>query len=190
MLGDAKGATWPTDEAGYFQKIGWLHAPAADKGGEPKNLSHPIVYIVNPKSQQRPARGDARRLRHAALLQHPARGRLGAHRRSSTAQASMPAYKEAWYLKAATPMLARSTFIPNHPDFGRYNGILFKALAGRRDRRLSPEEAVEFLEDELSNELGDNLKVVELRLNADGAGGHCARAFARSTQAASADASA
>ena len=50
MLGDAKGATWPTDEAGYFQKIGWIHAPAAEKGGEPKNLSHPIVYVVNPKS--------------------------------------------------------------------------------------------------------------------------------------------
>ncbi len=50
MLGDAKGATWPTDEAGYFHKIGWIHAPAAEKGGEPKNLSHPIVYVVNPKS--------------------------------------------------------------------------------------------------------------------------------------------
>jgi hypothetical protein len=50
MLGDAKGATWPTDEAGYFHKIGWIHAPAAAKGGQPANLSHPIVYVVNPKS--------------------------------------------------------------------------------------------------------------------------------------------
>ena len=45
-----RAATWPTDEAGYFKKIGWIHAPAAEKGGEPKNLSHPIVYVVNPKS--------------------------------------------------------------------------------------------------------------------------------------------
>ena len=67
----------------------------------------------------------------------------------------MPDYKDAWYLDAATPMLARSTFIPNHPDFGRYNGILFKALQGVETQRLSPEEAIEFLEDEMANELGD-----------------------------------
>ncbi len=73
----------------------------------------------------------------------------------------MPAYQEAWYLNAATPMLARSTFIPNHPDFGRYNGILFKALQGVETQRLSPEEAIQFLEDELTNELGDKLMVVD-----------------------------
>ena len=73
----------------------------------------------------------------------------------------MPAYKEAWYLAAATPMLARSTFIPNHPDFGRYNGILFKALQGVETGRLSPDEAIEFLEDELTNELGDKVMVVD-----------------------------
>ena len=54
-----------------------------------------------------------------------------------------------------------STFIPNHPDFGRYNGILFKALQGVETGRLSPDEAIEFLEDELSTELGDRLKVVD-----------------------------
>ena len=49
QLGDAKGATWPTDEEGYFEKIGWIHAPAPEAGGEPANLSHPIVYVVNPQ---------------------------------------------------------------------------------------------------------------------------------------------
>jgi inositol-phosphate transport system substrate-binding protein len=73
----------------------------------------------------------------------------------------MPDYINAWYLQAATPMLARSTFIPNHPEFGRYNGILFKALEGVETGRLSPEEAIEFLEDEMTNELGDSVLVVE-----------------------------
>ena len=50
-------------------------------------------------------------------------------------------------------MLARSTFIPNHPDFGRYNGILFKALQGVETGRLTPDEAIDFLEDEMTNEL-------------------------------------
>ena len=161
MLGDAKGATWPTDEAGYFKKIGWIHAPAADKGGEPKNLSHPIVYVVNPKSRARRARRHARRLRDAALLQHPACGDDRRTRRSLNGERSMPDYEDAWYLAAATPMLARSTFIPNHPDFGRYNGILFKALQGVETGRLTPDEAIDFLEDEMTNELGDKLKVVD-----------------------------
>jgi inositol-phosphate transport system substrate-binding protein len=160
MLGDAKGATWPTDEAGYFQKIGWIHAPAAEKNGEPKNLSHPIVYVVNPQSPN--AQIAAMLVAYATLPYYNVQHAVGsAHTAVFNGASAMPAYKEAWYLNAATPMLARSTFIPNHPDFGRYNGILFKALQGVETQRLSPEEAVQFLEDELSNELGDKLMIVD-----------------------------
>jgi inositol-phosphate transport system substrate-binding protein len=51
QLGEAMGGTWPNDEQGYFNKIGWIPAPAAEQGGEPTNLSHPIVYVVNPQSE-------------------------------------------------------------------------------------------------------------------------------------------
>ena len=84
-----------------------------------------------------------------------------AHTAILNGQRSMPDYEAAWYLQAATPMLARTTFIPNNPDFGRYNGILFKALQGVETGRLSPDDAIDFLEDELCNELKDNLKVVD-----------------------------
>ncbi|MFO1035830.1 MAG: extracellular solute-binding protein [Geminicoccaceae bacterium] len=160
QLGDAKGATWPTDKEGYMKKIGWFHAPAADKGGEPKNLSHPIVYVVNPKSEH--AQLTAMLVAYASLpyfnTQHAV---TTAHMAISNGQRSMPDYEAAWYLQAASPMQARTTFIPNSPDFGRYNGILFKALQGVETGRLSPDEAVNFLEDEMSNELKDNLKVVD-----------------------------
>jgi inositol-phosphate transport system substrate-binding protein len=160
QLGDAKGATWPTDADGYFRKIGWTHAPAAEKRGEPKNLSHPIVYVVNPRSER--ARLAAQLVAYATLPYYNTRHAVGsAHTGILHGQLSMPDYQRAWYLQAATPMLARTTFIPNHPDFGRYNGILFKALQGVETGRLSAEEGVDFLEDELSNELGDKLKVVD-----------------------------
>ncbi len=160
MLGDAKGATWPTDEAGYFHKIGWLHAPAADKGGEAKNLSHPIVYIVNPQSKH--ADLAAMLVAYATLPYYNVQHAVGsAHLGITNAEASMPAYKEAWYLADAQPMLARSTFIPNHPDFGRYNGILFKALEGVETGRLTPDEAIDFLVDEMTSELGDSVMVVD-----------------------------
>jgi inositol-phosphate transport system substrate-binding protein len=160
QLGDAAGAVWPTDEEGYLRKIGWIHAPAGEKGGEPKNLSHPIVYVVNPQSDK--AELAAMLVAYATLpyynTQHAA---TTAHTGILHGQESMPAYVDAWYLRAATPMLARSTFMPNHPEFGRYNGLIFKALQGVETGRLSPEEAVQFLEDEATGELGDNLKVVD-----------------------------
>ena len=160
QLGDAKGATWPTDAAGYFHKIGWIHAPAPEKGGEPTNLSHPIVYVVNPQSQH--ADLAAMLVAYATLPYYNVQHAVGsAHTGVTYAETAMPAYQEAWYLQAASPMLARTTFMPNHPEFGRYNGILFKALQGVETGRLSPEEAIEFLEDELSNELGDQLRVVD-----------------------------
>lgn len=160
QLGDAKGATWPTDREGYFDKIGWIHAPAPEKGGEPTNLSHPIVYVVNPQSAN--AELAAMLVAFATLPYYNTQHAVGsAHTGITHGQGSMPAYQEAWYLQAASPMLERSTFMPNHPDFGRYNGLLFKALQGVETGRLTPEEAVMFLEDELSVELGDALKVVD-----------------------------
>jgi len=73
----------------------------------------------------------------------------------------MPDYVNAWYLQAAMPMLARSTFIPNHPDFGRYNGLLFKALQGVETGKLTPDQAIDFLEDEMTNELKSSVKIVD-----------------------------
>jgi inositol-phosphate transport system substrate-binding protein len=160
QIGDAKRVTWPNDRDWYFKKIGWLHAPAASKGGEPNNLSHPIVYIVNPKS----AHADlaAQLVAYATLPYYNTRHAVTtAHTGILNGQVSMPDYQKAWYLLAATPMLARATFIPNHPEFGRYNGVLFKAIQGVETGRLSPDDAIDFLEDELSNELGDSIEVVD-----------------------------
>lgn len=159
QLGDAKGNTWPKDAAGYFKKIGWIHAPAATKGGEPANLSHPIVYVVNPKSKN--AELAALLVAYASLPYYNTKhAATTAHTAITHGQKSMPDYESAWYLQAATPMLARSTFLPNHPEFGRYNAILFKALQGVETGRLTPAKAVEFLEDEMTNELKGHVKVV------------------------------
>jgi inositol-phosphate transport system substrate-binding protein len=160
QFGDAKGATWPSDEKGYFEKIGWFAAPAPEKGGEPSNLSHPIVYVVNPQSPH--ADLAAMLVAFATLPYYNVQHAVGsAHTGVTYGETAMPAYQEAWYLQAATPLLAHTTFIPNHPEFGRYNGILYKGLQGVETGRLSPKEAVDFLEDEMSNELGDDLKVVD-----------------------------
>ena len=158
QLGNAMGATWPTDEAGYFHKIGWLNAPSAVKGGKPTNLSHPIVYAVNPK-------GDHPDI--AALLvayatqpyfnvQHAV---ASAHMAITNAEAGLPQYKAQWALADAVPMLQYTSFIPNHPKFGIYNGILFQALQGVETGRLTPDSAIDFLTQELSNQLGSDVVI-------------------------------
>lgn len=160
MLGDAKGGNWPKDRAGYFKKIGWLHAPAAVKGGQPANLSHPIVYVVNPKSRH--AELAATLIAYATLPYFNTKHAVTtAHTAVTNGQRSMPDYANAWYLDAATPLLARSTFLPNHPEFGRYNGVLFKALQGVETGRLTPDKAIEFLEDEMQSELKGSVKIVD-----------------------------
>jgi inositol-phosphate transport system substrate-binding protein len=160
QIGDAKGNTWPKNAAGYFKKIGWIHAPAETKGGQPANLSHPIVYVVNPKSRN--AELAALLVAYASLPYYNTKhAATTAHTAITHGQKSMPQYENAWYLQAATPMLARSTFLPNHPDFGRYNSVLFKALQGVETGRLTPAKAVEFLEDEMTNELKNSVKVIK-----------------------------
>jgi inositol-phosphate transport system substrate-binding protein len=160
QIGDAKGNTWPKTAAGYFKKIGWIHAPAGAKGGQPANLSHPIVYVVNPKSKN--AELAALLVAYASLPYYNTKhAATTAHTAITHGQKSMPQYENAWYLQAATPMLARSTFLPNHPDFGRYNSVLFKALQGVETGRLTPAKAIEFLEDEMTNELKNSVKVIK-----------------------------
>ena len=160
QLGEAKGATWPKDRDGYFKKIGWILAPPAEKGGEPKNLSHPIVYVVNPKSKQ--AELAALIVAQATLPYYNTKHAVSSgHTAILHGQASMPAYADAWYLQEATKLLPWSAFIPNHPEFGRYNQLIFKALQGVETGRLEVDQAIEFLEEETARELEDQIKVLD-----------------------------
>jgi inositol-phosphate transport system substrate-binding protein len=160
QLGEAMGGTWPNDEQGYFNKIGWIPAPAAEQGGEPTNLSHPIVYVVNPQSEH--AQLAAQVVAVASLPYFNTQHAVGSyHTGILNGQRSMPDYEAIWPLAAASALIERSTFMPNHPDFGRYNGLLYTALQGVETGRLTPEEAIDFLTDELQGELGDELVVVD-----------------------------
>jgi len=160
QLGDARDNTWPTDPEGYFSKIGWIHAPAPEEGGEPANLSHPIVYVVNPQSEHAELAAQI-----VAVATLPYFNTLHAvdsyHTGILHGQASMPDYEAIWPLAAASDLLDRSTFMPNHPDFGHYNNLLFTALQGVETGRLTPEEAIAFLEDEMQIEIGDEVIIVE-----------------------------
>ncbi len=147
-------------EEEYFHKIGWLHSPAAEEGGRPANLSHPIVYVVNPNSEN----ADLAALLVAIASQgyfNTPHAVTTNHTPINFGQASMPRFiEEGWALRAGTPMLEYSTFMPNHTRIGEFNAIIYKGIQGVQTGRLSPEEAAVFTVDELQSELGDDVVIL------------------------------
>ena len=145
----------------YFNAIGWIHSPAEKKGGRPANLSHPIIYVVNPNS---PRAELAAYL--VALASQPVPNTDHAlstfHTPISHGQTAMREFVEkGWALRAGTPMLEYSGFMPNHADIGQYNAIVYKGIQGVETGRLSPEEAAEFVVEELEADLGDQVIVLD-----------------------------
>ncbi|MBS1165516.1 MAG: sugar transporter substrate-binding protein [Proteobacteria bacterium] len=158
QVGTSMGATWPSDGEGYFKKIGWIPAPAAEKGGQPMNLSHPLLYMVNPKGEHANLAADLVALatlpyfnnQHAVTSYHTA---------ISNAQTAMPIYKENWALSAASPMMAHARFVPNHTKFSSYNKVLFSGLQAVETGKMTPEQAVDFIADELQLQFGAEIDI-------------------------------
>jgi len=153
------GVSEDSEEA-YVNTVGWLHSPAAEKGGKPANLSHPIVYVVNPAS----ANKDLAALLVAIASQpvfNTEHAVTTGHTAISHAQSGMPAYKKAWALSRGISMLEYSTFMPNHTEIGPFNATIYKGIQGVETGRISVDEAVEFVIDELQNELGDKVVITD-----------------------------
>ncbi len=154
------GMTWPTDRAGYNHMIGWIPAPAAVKGGKPENLSHPIAYVINDKSQNKQLA--AQLVAMASLPYYNTRHDVGSyHTAISYAQLSMPDYANNWALSQASKMMTNITFVPNHVKFGTYNHVLFQGLQAVETKRMTPAQAVAFIADELKAQLGDDVEIID-----------------------------
>lgn len=147
--------------AEYFNKISWIHAPAGEKGGTPSNLSHPIVYVVAEPSEHKDL---------AALLiglasqpiPNTAHAVTTNHTPINNSQVAMPRFlDEGWALIAGTPMLEYAEYMPNHPMIGQYNALTFQGIQAVETGEMSPQEAAEFVIEEMEVELGDNVIILE-----------------------------
>lgn len=144
----------------YFDKLTWIHAPAGEKGGQPKNLSHPIVYIVgDTENKDLAAQLVAMASQHVPNTRHA----VGTnHTPISYGQVAMPEFIESgWALIAGTPMLEYAEFMPNHAKIGQYNAITYTGIQAVETGEMSPEEAVEMVIEELEIELGDDVIILD-----------------------------
>ncbi len=150
----------PLDGEAYFNKVTWINAPAGEKGGEPKNLSHPIVYVVADTPNKELA------AMIVALASQPVPNTKHAvgtnHTPINYGQAAMPEFtSKGWGLVAGVPMLQYAEFMPNHSKIGQYNAITFQGVQAVETGEMSPEEAAEFVIEELETELGDDIIILD-----------------------------
>ena len=147
-------------EEDYFNKITWIHAPAGKKGGQPKNLSHPIVYIVGDTPNK-----DLAAMLVAMASQHvpnTAHAVGTNHTPILYGQTAMPEFQEkGWALIAGTPMLKYAEFMPNHAKIGQFNAITYTGVQAVETGEMSPEDAAEMVVEELETELGDDVIIID-----------------------------
>ena len=150
-----RGVSQDQDE--FFKAYGWTAAPAAEKGGKPGSLTHPIVYAVS--------KGDNAELA-ARVVGFASDASLNTDHAVSTthlgikrSQLDDPRYAEQWPLAMATPLLEITKFMPNHPDFGTLNQIIYEGLQGVETGQLSAEDAAQFVIEEADARIPDSITV-------------------------------
>jgi len=145
-------------EAYLFDNFGFGLIPAAEKGGKPNTLTHPLAYLISSQCEHpdlalalvAKATTDEANTRHAVNSTH-----LGILK----SQAEYEPYTKARFLSETLYMLDYTTYLPNNPNWGPYSTVTYEALAAVEAGELTPEEAVAFAEEGLVRELGDEVIV-------------------------------
>ena len=147
----------PSEKDAFFEQFGWTAAPAAEEGGQPGSLTHPIVYVVSAgENQELAARvvgfaSDADlNTDHAVTTTH-----LGIKR----SQLDDPRYIEEWPLALSTPLLEITRYLPNHADFGALNQIIYEGLQGVETGQLSAEDAADYVITEAEARIPDSIVI-------------------------------
>src|SRR5262249_41177501 len=144
----------PKDEASFFADWGWIASPAAKKGGQAGSLTHPIIYAV--AAHAKDPELAVRVLGHASDADlNTDHAVTTTHLGIKPEQLKDPRYAAAWPLARATELLKITKFLPNNPQFGDLNGIIYTGLQGVETGRLSAAQAADFVIDEAGASLRD-----------------------------------
>ena len=154
---------WTADPGGQdyqFENWGYGLYPAADAGGSPLTLSHPLVYLISAQAEHpdlalaliAKATTDEANTRHAINSTH-----LGI----LTTQASYEPYASDVFLADLTYMLDYSAFVPNNPNWGTYQQVTYDGIVAVQSGDLTAEEAVDFVVESLENQLGDEITILQ-----------------------------
>lgn len=151
-------STYEVPREDLEQNVGYMLVPAAEPGGEPVTLSHPLVYMVTSNAENPELA--YRLIQHATTPELNSRHAVeSAHLAILTTQNDDPTYQENDFLAATSYMSDYAQFIPNHPQYGAYDEVIFRFLSAVAAGEFSPEEAADAAIQELQSQLGDDLIV-------------------------------
>jgi len=151
-------ATYKVPEQALWDNVGFMLVPAAQRGGRPVTVSHPLAYAVtsNAKDQDLAFRLIANATTPELNSKHSV---TSAHLAVLTTQKDDPTYKQDKFLLATQYMLDYTKFIPNHAKFGVYDDVLYRFLGAVEQGQVTPAQAVDSAVKELQGQLGDELTV-------------------------------
>jgi inositol-phosphate transport system substrate-binding protein len=151
-------ATYKVQEQALWDDVGFMLVPAAQRGGKPVTVSHPLAYAVtsNAKNPDLAFRLIANATTPELNSKHSV---TSAHLAILTTQKDDATYKQDKFLLATQYMLEHTKFIPNHPKFGVYDDVLYRFLGAVEQGQNTPAQAVDSAVKELQGQLGDDLIV-------------------------------
>ena len=143
-------------EAYMWENFGFGLIPAAEKGGKPNTLTHPLTYLVNSQSKH-PDLAVALIANVINYESNTSHAIASTHLGILKSQTEYEFYKQSRLLSEALYMLDYTTFLPNSPYWKTYSTITYEALAAVVAGEFTPQEAVNFVIEGLDRELGDKV---------------------------------
>jgi inositol-phosphate transport system substrate-binding protein len=157
-------AEWCTNygltEEAFASTVSFFPIPAAQRGGQPHGISHPMVYMISSRSKHPELA--LRLLVHASAADLNARHALhSGHLAIRASEAALPAYRADRFLRQATDLLRYASLAPNHPEWPQYEAIVTEAIRAVQARRLTPADAAQFVTMRLHQQLRQQVQIVE-----------------------------
>ena len=164
--GTWRWAGWATnylqDQGGedyLFENVGHALIPANAEGtGQPITLTQPIVYMISSQSEHPDLALRVIANATTSELNTPYAVDSG-HLGIVNAQSQDPAYTEARFLSETLYMLDHTNFQPNNRYYSTWSEIFFSGVKAVENGELSPDEAVDFVVDQMQAQLGDNVVI-------------------------------
>jgi inositol-phosphate transport system substrate-binding protein len=145
-----------------YEMVGWALQPTGIKGQPGVTLSHPLAYMVSSEK----ASGETQQKEAFEVITGATTPELNnkhalgsAHLAILKSQVDDPEYAANKLLAGTAYMLEYTRFLPNNPNFGSYDDIVFRLMSAAENGEMSPQQAVEATADELQTELGDKVVI-------------------------------
>ncbi|WP_028032388.1 extracellular solute-binding protein [Chelativorans sp. J32] len=144
----------------FFGSVAFSLIPAGD-GGEPNTLTHPLVYLLTSGHDERATAIAADLVKIASEPRINALHAVkSAHLGITKQESNIDIYADdRWTREATERLLPYANAMPNNADFGTYWNAMWSGLEASWTGQKTPEQAVNDLEAELKNGLGEAIVI-------------------------------